>query len=670
MSTKALAKTTWVLILVIIVLVAALVGVIVYSGVLTKKSTTTSIPTPSFVTNNVFVWEGADKPQWLDPDVSYYEYDFWIMQHSLEMLLWYNGSSSTQIIPWLTASWAPNYTVPSLSYTVTLRKGITFQDGYPLNSTAVWFSLNRLLILDGTAGDNSAHGTQAAWIVQQLLNTGLSSYFSGTQSYNSTWVKEVLAQNFIQIINATTFKINVMKETTQFPYLFSQPWAAIISPWSVIPQEYAYNKWGTWDGNMTDYFVKAAGGGVTYYDVPTNGWKIGTGPYYMASYDPTTYKVVLLVNPNYWGGPTNAQYPIGTPKIKEIDFDYVADFSTRLLDLKGGVATEIGVSSADLYSVANQTAWVESDTLESIVPGATIHGPYTQFVTDWFNFITNVTSSSGGLLKFQPMADIRIREALCDAVNLTEINIDVNNKMGQVANQLIPPGTAPAGSYNASIKLQYSYNLTEAAILIVDAMKHPLTSFTYENGTAIPPGVVDNSFGASNPQTIPIYYISGDTLDEKLLTELATNINTIAITNNTGLTVTLVPVPGGEQYTLEAEHLIYMNWGGWVADYNNVLDWLNAMYFSTGTYPAWNNMNYTTLDTYVKNARQADATGNVTALLHWNYLANQFGNNECMYLYDFYPLEFTVTSSFLKGWYFNSALDIPIWSSMYYSTTS
>ena len=669
MSTKALATATWILILIVIILAAALVGVIVYSGILTKKPTTTTVPTPSFVTNNVFVYEGLDKPQWLDPDVSYYEYDFWVMQHSLEMLLWYNGSSSTQIIPWLSASWSPSYTVPSSTYTVTLRQGITFQDGYPLNSTAVWFSLNRLLILDGTAGDNSAHGTQAAWIIQQMLNRSLSTYWDGPQSYSEAWVKEVLDQNFIQIINATTFKINIMHPTSQFPYLLSQPWAAIISPWEVIPQEYAFNKWGTWDGNMTEYFVKAAGDGVTYYDVPTNGWKIGTGPYYLASYDPTTYRVVLKVNPNYWGGPTNIQYPVGTPKIQEIDFNYVADFSTRLLDLKGGQATEIGVSPADIYSVINQTAWLENRTFASLIPGVTVYGPYTQFVTEWFNFVTNVTSSTGSLLKFQPMADERIRQAICDAVNLTEINIDVNNGLGVVPNQLIPPGTAPAGSYNATIKPLYSYNLTEAAILIVDAMNHPLTSFTYYNGTPIPRGVVNNTFGPNNPESIPIYYVAGDTVDEKLLTELATNLNGIAATNNTGLTFTLVPVPGGEQYTLEAEHLIYMNWGGWVADYNNVLDWLNSMYFSTGPYPAWNNLNYTTLDTYVQNARQADATGNLTAEMHWNYLANQLANNECLYFYTFYPLEFNVVSSFLKGWYFNSAIDIPYWAPMYYSTT-
>jgi ABC-type transport system substrate-binding protein len=618
----------------------------------------------------VLIDEGVNKPQWLDPDVSYYEYDFEIMYESLETLLWYNGSSSTQIVPWLSESWTPSYNVVSSTYTVTLRPGIKFQDGYPLNSTAVWFSLTRLLILDGTAGDNSVHGSQAAWIIQQLLNTSLSSGLDGPQSYSPTWVKEVLDENFIQIMNASTFKINIMHPTAQFPYLLSNAWASIISPWSVIPQEYAFNKWGTWDGNYTEYFVKAAGDGVTYYDVPTNGWKIGTGPYYLASYDPTTYKVVLKVNPTYWGGPPNLQYPVGTPTIKEIDFDYVADFSTRLLDLKGEQATLIGVSSADIYSVINQTTWLNSGVFASLIPGVTVQGPYSRFVTDWFNFVTNTTSSTGSLLKFQPMADERIRLAICDAVNLTEINIDVNNRLGSVPNQLIPPGTAPAGVYNASIKLPYSYNLTEAAILIVDAMNHPLTSFTYENGTRIPPGIVNNTFGPNNPQTIPIYYIAGDTLDEKLLTGLATNLNTIATTNNTGLTFTLVPVPGGEQYTLESEHQIYMNWGGWVADYNNVLDWLDAMYLSTGTYPLWNNMNYTTLDMYVKNAKAADATGNLTGELYWNCLANEFANKEVMYFYNFYPEAYFVRSSFLQDFYYNPALDVPYFAAMHYSTTA
>jgi len=84
----------------------------------------------------------------LDPHVSYYQFDYWILYHSAETLLWYNRESPTDIIPWL----AESYTVSEdgLHYEFKLRKSITFQDGTPFNATAVWFNLNRLLIIDGT----------------------------------------------------------------------------------------------------------------------------------------------------------------------------------------------------------------------------------------------------------------------------------------------------------------------------------------------------------------------------------------------------------------------------------------------------------------------------------------------------------------------------------------
>jgi ABC-type transport system substrate-binding protein len=686
MSIKALATTVWALIIIVIILAGGLVGVVYYYTI--YKAPAPGVPVPGFVNSNTLILEGGASPQWLDPHVSYYQYDYEIMQESVEMLLWYNGSSSTQIIPWLTQSWTPSYTAASNNYTVTLRSGIKFQDGTPLNSTAVYFSLNRLLILDGTS-DTETHGSQAAWIVQQLLDTSLSSALSGkAQSYNQTWVKKVLAQNFIQIINDTTFKINIKRTTTQFPYLLSQPWAAIVSPSEVIKKEYAFppnTKWGDPSeafANMTKYFVHAAGEGHTYYNVPKDGWKMGTGPYYLDSYDPTTYRVVLKVNPNYWGGPSNFQYPIGTPKIKEIDFDYVESFATRLLDLKAETATGIGVSAADIYSVIDKGTWLTNGTFKSLIPGVTIHGPFPQFTSDWFNFITNVTDVSGKLLTFQPMADRRIRLAIADAVNVTEINIDVNNRLGQVANNLIPPGTAPAGSYNASLTIPWSFNLKESLSLLQQAMKQPITSFTFYNGTRIPSGVIDNNFGEEQhtdgvvrkAYDIPMYVGSADTLDQKLLTTVATNLNKFAPNvadggNATGLTFTVVPVPGGQQYTLASEHTIYMYWGGWVADYNHVIDWLAPMYLSTGTYFSWNLMNYTKLDGYVTAAQTADTKGDLTGLLTNVDLANKFANDNVLYFYTFYPVAYFVRSSFLKGWYFNEALSTEYFAPMHYETT-
>jgi ABC-type transport system substrate-binding protein len=679
-SIKAIAQTTWILIIIVIVLIAALGGVVLYySGVLTPGQ---QLQTPGFVNDNVIILEGGNQPQWLDPHVSYYQYDYEILQHSAEMLLWYNGDNSTDIIPWLTDTWTPDFVTTSNTYTVTLREGITFQDGTPFNATAVWFSLNRLLIMDGTDGSGN-HGSQAAWILQQLLNTDYSSSLDDEQAYDEAWVKKVLDQDFIEIVDNYTIKINIQMKTTQFPFLLSQPWAAIISPTEVVKREYAYHDdWGTFDGNLTKYFIKAAGVGDTYFNVPRDGWKFGTGPYYLDSYDPTTYRVVLKVNTNYWGGPTNFQFgQIGVPKIKEIDFNYVESFSTRLLDLSAGKATGIGVSTADIYSVVDRDTWLNNGEFKSLIPGVTVHGPFAQFVTDWISFVTNVTDASGKLRTFQPTADQRIRMAFACAVNLTEVNIDVNNRLGQVPNQLIPPGLAPAGSYNPDITTPWSLDLPRAAELLVDAMMHPMTSFTYYNGTRIPAGVIDNRFGDTNGDgkaeityTIEVYCGAADTFTQKVLTTISTNLNAMAADvsrggNATGLRFAVVPVPGGQQYTLASRHQIYAYWGGWVADYNHVIDWLGPMYLSSQTYFKWNQMNYTRLDNYVENAMAADEAGDLEDLMHWNDLANEFANEQVLYFYLTYPLAYYVRSSYLKGWYFNVALATEYFAPMHYEST-
>jgi len=683
MSKKAIARTMWIIILVVIIIVA---GALVGAYYLFYQPAGPAVTVPDYVNKNIVILEGGASPQWLDPHVSYYQYDYWILQHSVEMLLWYNGNSSTEIIPWLTETWTPSFTQTADSYTVKLRSGIKFQDGTPLNSTAVYFSMNRLLVMDGTS-DTEVHGSQAAWILQQLLDTDLSAYFTGgppsAYNYTAAWVKQVLDQKFIEIVDNLTFKINVQMKTTQFPYLFSQPWAAIVSPSEVIKKEYAFHNWGSPSeafSNMTKYFVRAVGEGHTYYNVPEDGWKMGTGPYYLDSYDPVSYRVVLKVNNDYWGGPSNFQYPIGKPKIQEIDFNYVESFTTRLLDLKGNKATGIGVSPADIYSVIDRDTWLIDGEFKSLIPQVTIHGPFAQFTTQWFNYITNTTDAIGKLRTFQPMADQRIRRAIASAVNMTQINIDVNNRLGQVVNTLIPPGTAPAGSYDPNLELSWSFDLKKAAELLVDAMQHPLTSFKSYNGTAIPSGLVDNSFGDTDGDgdvdkayTIEMYVGAADILHQKVLTTIAANLNPMARDkprgNATGLTFSVVPVPGGQQYTLASRHQIYMYWGGWVADYNHVLDWLGPMYLSSGTYFAWNNINMTTLDGYVNTAFDEDEAGDVAGMLQNNALANKFANDNVLYLYTIYPLAYFTRSSFLKGWYFNVALSVEYFAPMYYSQT-
>jgi ABC-type transport system substrate-binding protein len=670
MNTKAITKTVAALIVIVIVLVAGLAGTVYYySSALAPKKVT--VPTPGFVSSSTFVAETANEFQWLDPAVSYYQYDYQVLAQQFEKLLWYNGASSTEIIPWLAA----NYTeVSPTQYQFKLRQGITFQDGTPFNAQAVWFSLNRLLIMDGTSGTGD-HGTQAAWIVQQMLNTSLSSYFDGSQAYDAAWVKAVLAQNFVQIIDPYTININIINPTTQFPYLLSNEWADIVSPSFVVSHDFP-SACKTTDCpadsiDYTAYFNHIAGHGevaMNYLDLPKDGSKAGTGPYYIDSVNPTTYEIVLKANPTYWGGPKNWSGPAISVSIKTIDILYVPDLSTRLLDAKAGKATDIGVSTADIYSVADRNQWLTNGKLISVVPGVTIYGPFNQFVTDWFNYLTNVTDASGAIRKFQLFADLRWRMAVADSVNMTDAQININNRLGQVANNLIPPGTAPQGAYDPSLTVPNSYDLDKMNSLITDACKNPLTNFVDENGHPYPAGTIDNTCDPKNPQTIGMYVGAGDTVDQRILSTMASNLNRVS--GPLGVTFTIIPVPGGQYYTMASKHQLYFYWGGWVADYNHLIDWLGPMLMAAGSYPAWNNMNYTTLNQLYTQAISQDAKGDTAGLLATNKQMEQFANNEVIYLYIDYPLTYAVRSSFLQGFFWNEATTVEYYASESYASSA
>ena len=666
MNTKALARSTAALIVIIIVVVAAFGGYVLVSqrGPTPSTSVTTSmatVPQPSFVASSTYVAEDANKFQWLDPAVAYYEYDWEMIMNQYDTLLWYNGASGTDIIPWL----AQNYTMVSPNqYQFKLRQGITFQDGTPFNARAVWFSFNRLLVMDATSGTGN-HGTQAAWMIEQLIDTTPTTFtfFGASPKYDSAWVQSVLAFNFVQVVDDYTVNINVKNPTTAFPYLLAAEFAAIVSPSFVVSHDFpSACKTSDCPADSIDYnayFNHIAGHGdvsMNYLNLPTKGSKAGTGPYYIDSVNPTTYEIVMKANPTWWGGAKNWNGPPLSASIKTLDFVYVPDFATRLLDLKAGKATAIGVSHADMYSVVDKDQWLTQGKLVPTIPGVTVYGPYTELVTDWFNFLTNVTDTTGTLRTFQPFADLRWRTAVASSVNMTDANININNRLGIVPTQLIPPGTGPEGAYDPSLQLAYSYNLTTMASLIQDACKNPLTSFVDVNGHPIAAGKVNNSCDPKNPQSIQMYVGTGDTLDERILTTMADNLN--GVSTPLGVTFTIVPVPGGQYYTLAAEHVIYLYWGGWVNDYNHVIDWLGPMYNAAGSYPAWNNMNYTTLNQLYTQAVQDDMKGDVSGLVSVTKQMNIFSNNAVEYVYIDNPEAFATRSSWLHGFYWNQVLDV------------
>jgi peptide/nickel transport system substrate-binding protein len=655
----------------------------------TSASSSTGTSTPT-----TFTWETVNTPRQLDPQVSYAAYDYNILQNVYETLLWYSGTNGTNVIPWL----AQNYTLSSDGKTAnfTLRQGIEFADGEQLNSTSVYFSLNKLLIDDNSAPES--HGTQASWIVQQLLNTSLSYVLSGPHNYTQAWANEVLAQNFVQITGVYTFTLHIQNPNAAFPYLFSNQWAALVAPdyvmqkdislWnrsgynlpypqprgnnaSSIIDEYLMDEVATCDTGPTP-----GGCATTYLDGSFEGSLAGTGPYVIQSVGQSTNDIVLKVNPDYWGGPYQFE---GGAKIKPtfstVYINYVPLLETRELDLRqaadSGQAMSVDIPNSNLYDVANRTDWLSNGSLVSTMPGVMLYGPFTGYTTDLDLFATNVTdSATGTYYSFQPFADYRLRLAFADAVNMTEINQDDNNNLGQVAINGMPPGFPPPGTFDRAIIPRYNYNLTAVQNLLMSAMESPLTNFTFENGTVARPGVFNNIFGCTasvlsansgtckSPiqQSIAIDYPTGDLVDQSIMEDIATAVNNISSTYNMGLTVSTVPIPLGQLTVDGFSGYLYMWKSFATADYPWSVDFLGPLYDPDNVFTAPAGWNLSQMGNLFNEAVAATSIGNTTGLVSASDQMNSIANNIVMYLWTIYPEFFQPVTSNVHGLTYNPGI--------------
>jgi hypothetical protein len=597
--------------------------------------------------------------------------------------MWYAPSSSTTAVPWL----AQSFSVASngLSATVNLQHGVHFADNDLLNSSAVYFSLNRLLILDGSTPNS--HGSQASWILQQLLDKSLSTFFSGPQPYSAGWVKQVLEENFVEITGPFTFTLHIQHPTAALTNLFAGEWSAIVDPMYVMPKEVSlwnyqhytlpyYPLSGSEMQMMTEYFYDEAatcnvgitpnGCGATYLDSPTGGSRAGTGPYLLQSFNPSTDDLVLAANPHYWGGPL----ALVKQQIQTVDINYVPAEAQRVSDLKvaagSGFAMYVDVQNPP--DVIDQNAWLNNNQFVSSISGVTLYGPFIpSYFTTFDPFVTNVTNpNTNTYYKFQPFADFRWRLAFADAVNLAQINLQYNDKLALVAQNAIPPGLPPSGAYNPSIAPVYTYDLNSVTNQLSAACMAPITSFTDVNGNPLSAGTIDNSCADANASKATINLVSGtgDSADAAIMAKIATNVqNALNNLGYGGITVTATQIG---LTTLEGQafsHHLYFYSLGWLEDYPWVLDFLTPIYGPGSVYPQADGWNTNAMRTLENQAVSADASGNIPALIAASNAMNTLANKQIMYLWTFYPEGFWAITSNVHGVFENPSL-----SGLYFAT--
>lgn len=348
-----------------------------------------------------------------DPAVDYETVGGELLQNVCETLVWYNGSSASDLVP-LLATEVPTLANGGISgdgknYTFHIRPDVKFSDGTTMTATDVKYSFDRGLML------NDPHGP--FWMYGQVLIPNYYNYGMATYTDSGVLKPEItqaMCDAAIWAVDANTVQFNL-----------TQPYPAFLST-------LAFNA-----GSIVSKAYVEANGGMTkagYTYMSTH--MMGTGPFILSGYQTDAY-YNLDRNPNYWRTPAALTHVI---------INQVPEVNSRLLQLKNG-----DVDAA--YIPRTQKTSIEA------MDGVVLHTGSPSFNVDFLglNQKLNLTGANPDLTNVPEnfFADKNVRLAFAHAFNYA---VYINNTLQGTAIQ--PNGAIPKGmfGYSADIPI-YDYNL-------------------------------------------------------------------------------------------------------------------------------------------------------------------------------------------------------------------
>ena len=240
----------------------------------------------------------TDKIVCLDPACAYDYFSIEIINQVFDTLLVY-APNDTTLLPGL-ATQVPSLANGGISsdgmnYTYHLRQGVKFTDGTPFNATVMKWSIERVIALGDPGGDPptnpnydaAQYGGSAAFLLYQVGGLGNNTFSTQTN-------------NRIIVLDPYTIRFHLSKPLSFFNELMAFSVSAPVS--------------------MSAY-SKTQG----QADTPVSKI-VGTGPYMVTDYTPSTGPIVLQKNPNYYNPGIYSSY--GIPSIPGISKINISLFST------------------------------------------------------------------------------------------------------------------------------------------------------------------------------------------------------------------------------------------------------------------------------------------------------------------------------------------------------
>ena len=316
LSTRAIARTTAVLGIILVIAIAAVAGYFVmYRPTAPTAPTTATTLAPGPTT---LVVDKANELQSVDPGFDY-EYAGWeVIANLYDPLVTYDMNNSARFVGRLADSWTSS--PDGLVYTFKLKQNAKFSNGDGFDANAVQYSMNRVLKMN----------QPPSWILSQSLNL-----------------------DSVKVIDKYTVEFHLTQPYSAFLATLATMTASIVNP------------------NV----VEAHGGVVAN---STNAWMdsnaAGTGPFILQEWIKGDH-LTLARNPLFWGTPPKLEKVImyyktsvqtrlldlksGFAQIAVVDVNHVQDVQ----GVQGIVVESIGLSQHIDFVYMNMRIFPFNNTL-------------------------------------------------------------------------------------------------------------------------------------------------------------------------------------------------------------------------------------------------------------------------------------------------------------------
>jgi peptide/nickel transport system substrate-binding protein len=553
---------------------------------------------PTRPPEDTLVWETIGNPQFLDPHVDYESFGSSVSQNVYETLYTYPfGTAETSPSVPLLAAAAPVWNANSTSVNITLRQGITFQDGTPFNASCVKWNFERAMKIWYVDGP--------VWMFAEPIKGGIAledaAFDQGPTSpeFAAAFNNWVANSSWIEIFDNYHFRLNLEEAYVPFISAITYEVGAMMSPTFAI----THGGNDTFPVDMNHYGVNF--GEETGYMAQHT---CGTGPYMVEEWLPNQW-IYLKYNENYWRADstrTDLTSPVDirpqsySGSIKNVYLKTNDDVTTRILDVRAGSSDGVTLpytNAADLLTlqVGGGGGTARYDDVH------VSYGGTSYFVEHFgFNMGTIYQFNGQNVNLTSAFKDINLRLAFSYAFNDTAFMISAVYGFGVQAQGIIPIGMFG----HVDDLPMYTTNMTKAIEYWNLAMANSTTKAAYE------------AWEANGGLTL--YYNSGNTRREQACLIMKDSLQKLyANTNATKITTTTTGELKLNVQSLEWSNYLEQNSKqrmgifiiGWIPDYADPDNYVFPYAYSKGTFAHRLSYNNTQVDAwYLETRGELNAT--------------------------------------------------------------